>query len=98
MRIEAYNQVQQIYQANKVKKTSAGGTAPQTDQLQLVRFGKEIRTAQASLSGVPDAREALTAPIKAKIRNGTYNVDTASFADRLLQKQAAKDAAYEEMR
>lgn len=98
MRIEAYNQVQQIYQSNKVKKAPAGGSASHTDQLQFSSFGKEIRTAQAALSGVPDIREELTAPIKAKIQSGTYNVDNASFAERLLQKKAARDAAYEEMR
>ena len=98
MRIEAYNQVQQLYQTKKVNKVRQTGSATYTDQLQFSSFGKEIRTAQAALSGVPDVREELTAPIKEKIRNGTYNVDTASFADRLLQKQAAKDAAYEEMR
>ena len=57
MRIEAYNQVQQIYQANKVKKTPAGSSAQQTDQLQFSSFGREIRTAQAALSGVPDIME-----------------------------------------
>lgn len=98
MRIEAYNQVQQIYQANKVKKAPAGSSVSQTDQLQFSSFGKEIGTAQAALSGVPDIREELTAPIKAKIQNGTYKVDNASFAERLLQKRAARDAAYEEMR
>lgn len=98
MRIEAYNQIQQIYQASKVKKAPAAGSVSQTDQLQFSSFGKEIRTAQAALSGIPDVREELTAPIKAKVQNGTYNVDNASFADRLLQKRAARDAAYEEMR
>lgn len=98
MRIEAYNQVQQIYQASKVKKAPAGGSVSQTDQLQFSSFGKEIGTAQAALSGVPDIREELTAPIKAKIQSGTYKVDNASFAERLLQKRAARDLAYEEMR
>ena len=98
MRIEAYNQVQQIYQASKVKKAPVGSNVSQTDQLQFSSFGKEIRTAQAALSGLPDIREELTAPIRTKVQNGTYNVDNASFADRLLQKKAARDAAYEEMR
>ena len=40
----------------------------------------------------------MTASIKAQIQNGTYKVDNASFADRLLQKRAEMDAAYEEMR
>ena len=98
MRIEAYNQIQQIYQTSKVKKTPAGGNASQTDQLQFSSFGKEIRTAQAALSGVPDIREELTTSIKARVQNNTYSVDNVSFAEKLLQRKAARDTAYEEMR
>ena len=98
MRIEAYNQVQQIYQANKVKKTSAGGSAPQTDQLQFSSLGKDIRAAQAAVEGAPGIREELTASIKTRIENGAYSVDNASFAEKLLQKRAEMDAAYEETR
>ena len=91
MRIEAYNQVHQIYQAGKVNKTRQTGIVSHTDQLQFSSLGKEIGTAQAALAAAPDIREELTAPIKAQIQNGTYSVDNASFAAKLLQK-------YEEMR
>ncbi len=98
MRIEAYNQVHQIYQTKKVNKVRQTGSASHTDQLQFSNFGKEIGAAQAALAGTPDIREELTAPIKAQIQNGTYKVDTADFAEKLLQKAAAMDAAYEETR
>ena len=91
MRIEAYNQVHQIYQAGKVNKTRQTGSVSHTDKLQFSSLGKEIGTAQAALAAAPDIREELTAPIKAQIQNGTYSVDNASFAAKLLQK-------YEEMR
>lgn len=44
-----------------------------------------------ALAGSSDIREDVTAPIKAKIDAGTYEVDMGSFADKLMQK-------YEEMR
>lgn len=91
MRIEAYNQVHQIYQTSKVNKTRQTGNVSRTDQLQFSSLGREIGTAQAALAATPDIREDLTAPIKAQIQNGTYSVDNASFAAKLLQK-------YEEMR
>ena len=59
--------------------------------VQISSFGKDIQTAKAAVAGSPDIREELTAPIKAKIQNGTYSVDNGSFAEKLLQK-------YEEMR
>lgn len=91
MRIEAYNQIQQIYNTKKpgqVKKTS--GTSF-TDQVQISSLGKDIQTAKAAVAAAPDVREDVTAPIKASIAAGTYEVSAGSFADKLLEK-------YEEMR
>ena len=98
MRVEAYNQVQQIYQTKKVNKVREMSGAAQTDQLQFSDLGREIRAAQAALAGAPDIREDLVAPIKAKVQNGTYQVDTTSFARKLMQKAAELDATYEETR
>ncbi|MGN1147721.1 MAG: flagellar biosynthesis anti-sigma factor FlgM [Lachnospiraceae bacterium] len=91
MRIEAYNQVQQLYNTKKpgqVKKTSGVSFS---DQVQISSIGKDIQTAKAAVAASPDVREDVTAPIKASIAAGTYEVSTDSFADKLLAK-------YEEMR
>lgn len=98
MRVEAYNQVQQLYQAKKVNKTRQTGSTSRSDQLQFSSLGKDIRAAQEAVAGAPAIREELTASIKARVQNGTYKVDNGSFADKLLQKRAEMDAAYEEMR
>ncbi len=90
MRIEAYNQVQSIYQSKKVNRTQKTAGASQTDQLQISGFGKDIQTAKAAMSAISDIREDMTAPVKAQIQNGTYAVDTGTFAEKLLRK-------YEEM-
>ena len=47
--------------------------------------------AKAAVQASGDIREEVGAPLKAKIDNGTYEVDHASFAEKLLEK-------YEEMR
>lgn len=91
MRIAAYTQVQQVYQSQKVNKNRSTGNVTKSDDVQISSFGKDIQTAKAAVAGSPDIREELTAPIKAKIQNGTYEVSNESFADKLLQK-------YEEMR
>lgn len=98
MRIEAYNKVQQLYQTKKVNKVRQTGSTPHTDQLQFSNFGKEIRAAQAALAGAPDIREELIAPIRTRVQNGTYKVDTASFADKLIEKASATDVFNEETR
>lgn len=91
MRIEAYTQVQQIYQSQQVNKNRKTGDTVRSDKVQISSFGKDIQTAKAALAGSPDIREELTAPIKAQVQNGTYAVDNESFADKLLKK-------YNEMR
>lgn len=91
MRIEAYNQVQQLYQANRTNKTQKSASVTRTDKVQISSFGKDIQTARAALSATPDIREELTAPIKARIQDGTYEVSNESFAEKLMKK-------YEEMR
>ncbi|MCM1568326.1 MAG: flagellar biosynthesis anti-sigma factor FlgM [Roseburia sp.] len=91
MRIEAYTQVHQLYQSQKAGHTQQAAKAVQTDKLQISSLGKDIQAAKAALAGTPDVREDVTAPIKAGIQNGTYKVDTASFAEKLLKR-------YEEMR
>lgn len=91
MRIEAYTQVQQIYQSQKVGRTQQTTKASQTDKLQISSFGRDIQAAKAALAGTPDVREGLVADIKAKVDSGTYHVNSESFAEKLLKK-------YEEMR
>lgn len=91
MRIEAYTQVQQIYNTNKTAKTQSAGKASFKDQLQISSVGKDIQTAKAAVAGSSDIREDMIAPLKEKIQNGTYEVSADSFADKLFAK-------YEEMR
>ena len=98
MRVEGYNQIQQLYQTSKVSKKCQTGSTSRVDQLQFSSLGKDIRAAQAAVAGAPGIREELTASIKARMQNGTYSVDNASFANKLLQKRAEMDAAYEETR
>ena len=86
MRVEAYNQVQQIYQSKKVGKTQQTGNVSRADQLEISKLGKEYNVAKAAVAGSPDIREDLTAPIKAQIQSGNYSVDNASFAEKLLQQ------------
>lgn len=91
MRIEAYNQIQQLYQTKKVNQTQKTGSVSRTDKVQISSIGKDIQTAKAAVAGAPDVREDVIAPIKTQVQNGTYAVDTESFAEKLMRK-------YQEMR
>lgn len=93
MRIEAYTQVQQLYSSQKSNRNQKTGAVAKSDkvQLQISSVGKDFHVAKAAVAGCPDIREELTAPIKARIQSGTYEVGNETFAEKLLRK-------YEEMR
>lgn len=91
MRIEAYTQVQQLYQTKKTTKTEAAVKSGHADKLQISSMGKDIQTAKQAVWAASDIREELTAPIKTALQNGTYEVSGDSFAAKLYAK-------YQEMR
>ena len=91
MRIEAYTQVQQIYNTKKLSKTQTTKSASFSDQLQISSLGKDMQVAKAAVAGSSDIRESVTAPLKASIQAGTFDVSADRFADKLFAK-------YEEMR
>lgn len=86
MRIEAYTQVQQLYKTNGTAKNEKTKSASQKDQLQISDKAKDYQVAKQSVANVPDIREDIAAPIKAAVQNGTYEVDSESFAAKLLEK------------
>lgn len=86
MRIEAYNQVNQIYNTNKTTKANKTSKSNLSDQVHISSVGKDIQTLKQAVANSPDIREELTAPLKESINAGTYNVSGESFADKLLQK------------
>lgn len=87
MRIEAYTQIQQMYKAQKVKRTqSTQATGYVSDQLHISNIGRDFQVAKAAVNSAPDVREELTAPIRTSVQNGTYAVDNGTFAEKLLQK------------
>ena len=86
MRIEAYTQVQQLYSTKKTAKNQQVSKKSASDKIEISSFGKDIQTAKNAVAAAGDIREELTAPLKASIANGTYQVSGESFAEKLMQK------------
>ena len=86
MRIDAYNQISQVYGANGKVKAQAPVKAAQSDKVEISNFGREMQIAKQAVKGASDVREDVVAKYKAMIQNGTYDVDADSFADKLLEK------------
>ena len=87
MRIDAYNQISQIYGVNgKIKTTQATRTSHATDKVEISSFGRDLQIAKQAVANTSDVRMDKVEQLKSQIKNGTYDVDAGSFADMLLQK------------
>ena len=56
MRIDAYMQVSQIYQANKTKNAPKTGKAGSRDSLEISSFGNAYQVAKQAASQASDVR------------------------------------------
>lgn len=87
MRIEAYNQVAQLYKTNKQASTRAAGSAGMgRDEVQISSFGRDYQIAKKAVAEASDIREDKVAEMKTKLESNDYQVDTGDFASKLLEK------------
>lgn len=87
MRIDAYNQVAQVYgvQSNyKTQKTQNISTVK--DQVSISQAGRDFQVAKNAVSQASDIREDKVAQLKSMIDAGTYSVEPDDFASKLLEK------------
>lgn len=84
MRIDAYNQVNQIYKAAGSVKSDKLQKTSKRDKVEISSFGKAYQVAKQAVASAPDVRQDKIADIKERIQNGTYDVSPEAFADKLL--------------
>lgn len=84
MKINPYIQVQQVYNTKKAGSAKKSETAGRMDGFVISDIGKEIQTAKQAVANAPDIRTEITEPLKAAVKNGTYEVSGGTFADKLL--------------
>lgn len=88
MRIDAYNQIQQIYGNKSIKKTEEKRVNSPSfkDQLLLSAAGKDAQIAKQAVANTPDVREDVVASLKQQIDSGAYEVSADDLAGKLLEK------------
>ena len=75
-----------MYQTNSTSRIKGSKGVTGTATVQISSMGKDFQTAKTAVKAAPDVREDVTAPIKASINSGTYEVSSESFAEKLLKK------------
>lgn len=84
MRIDAINQVSQLYQKNGTRKAAGAAYTQASDSLEISQIGKDIQVAKQAVNHASDVREDRIAELKAAFENGTYSVSDEDLADKLL--------------
>ena len=86
MRIDAYNQIAQLYGVQKSYNAQKAGKASSmgSDQLSISQTGYSHQVAKTAVSEASDVREDKVARLKAQIQAGTYSVNPEDFANKLL--------------
>jgi len=88
MRIDAYNQIAQLYNVQKNVSAQKTGRTPAmgSDQLSISQTGYSYQVAKSAVSEASDVREDKVAKLKAMIDSGEYSVNPDDFASKLLEK------------
>ncbi len=86
MRIDAYNQISQLYQASKPKKITKKSETTVKEQYTVSSKGQDYQTAKKALAAAPDIREEKVAALKEQIASGSYNVSAQEIADSVVSK------------
>ncbi len=90
MRIEAYNQVAQLYKGSKSGKLQKSyDTAAGRDEVTISRTGHDYHYAKQAVAEASDIREDKVAQLKTRVESGSYKVDPEDFASKLLEKYNA---------
>lgn len=89
MRIEAYNQITQVYNAGKAAKVKSGEGAKERDQVQISQAGRDYQVAKQAVAESADIRENRVAKLKTDIASGNYKIEAGDFASRLIEKYNA---------
>lgn len=84
MRVDAYNQITQIYQNTQAKKAAAKGKTGFSDVFEISQTGKDLQVAKQAVKDAPDVREEKINRIMEQLASGTYNVSAEQFADKMI--------------
>lgn len=86
MRIDAYNQINSIYDTKQKAKTQAAKKITSRDEVYISSTGRDYQVARQAVLAAPDIREDKVNQIRSRIEAGTYQVSSESFAAKLIAK------------
>ena len=90
MRIDAYNQIAQVYKTTSAAKLQKTENARRgRDEVQISSFGRDYQIAKQAVAEASDIREDKVSQLKGQIASNKYSVDAGDFASKLLEQYNA---------
>ncbi len=86
MRIDAYMQVNQLYQSSKTRTTAKTSSAEVTDSFEVSAHGRALQVAKKAVSEAPEVREEKIQDIMDRMKAGTYHVSIEDVAENLANR------------
>lgn len=90
MRIDAYNKISQVYQANAVKKTTKPVGSHPSDQFEISRTAKDYQIAKQAVASSPSVRADKVNEIKRRMESGEYNISMEEVANKMVESYFEK--------
>lgn len=90
MRIDAYNQVNQLYKATNIKNIKKSNSDYRSDKVELSTQGADYQLVKKVMAETPDVREDLVSNLKSRIDAGQYQVSAEDFAEKIISNYKQK--------
>ncbi len=87
MRINAYNRVSKIYEAQNISKVkNVKEVTAKQDEVEISKVGRDISVAREAVNKTPDIRLDKVNNIIERMGSGAYNIDAKEVANKIVDK------------
>ena len=84
MRVDAVNQISQIYKPSGTKRIEKSGSVKNKDAFEISQSAKDYQVAKKAVSEASEVREDKVAQMKEALASGSYNVSAQEIAEKIV--------------
>lgn len=87
MKIDAYNRVSKIYEAQNISKVkNIKEVTEKQDEVEISKVGRDISVAREAIKKTPDIRQDKVNNIIERMESGTYDIGAKEVANKIVDK------------
>lgn len=84
MRVDAVNQISQIYKPSNTKRVNKTNDVRNKDAFEISQSAKDYQVAKKAVAETPEIREDRVAEMKEALASGSYNVSAQEIAEKIV--------------